>query len=216
MSISAIIPVYNNEETLPRVLGVLGQIASISEIIAVDDASRDNSNRILKQTRGIRVITHEKNRGKGAGIVTGWNAASNETILTVDADLSKLTPQHIEEIITQYRSGAWDMVVAARERTILWGWVSGERIYKKSTVLPYREIAKGVGNGIEQVINHAHRGKRVKIIRLHNVGHVLKYQRELPHTAARQYIKEGWQLVKTEYWLRFRTKLPLAATKQEN
>lgn len=203
MRYSAIIPVYNNEATLSKVVETLLAHPKIREVIAVDDGSGDSSSEILKHYPGITVITHNRNRGKGAGIVSGWKAAKEENILTVDADLVALSTDHLIHMIDVYESEALDMVVAARAAEYMpFSWLSGERIYRKSVVMPYASLAVKVGNGIEQVINYAHRGKRVKLIVSTGIGHVLKYQRASPHVAFWQYLKEGWQLAKTEVYLR--------------
>jgi glycosyltransferase involved in cell wall biosynthesis len=203
MRYSAVIPVYNNETTLAGVVETLLKIPQITQVIAVDDGSRDRSPWILKQYGNIDVITHAQNRGKGAGIATGWNAAREDAILTVDADLAKLAPGHIHDMTNLFEADGWDMVVAARCAGYMpFAWLSGERVYMKKTVMPYAEMVEHLGNGIEQVINHAHRNKRVKLIISEDIGHVLKYQREPPHVAMMQYLREGWQLAKTEVYLR--------------
>src|SRR3989304_4554082 len=163
LRLSAIVPVYNNQETLARVLAVLLHHPAIAEVVAVDDGSADASPRILAKTKGVRVVTHKINQGKGAGIVSGWKAARLNTLLTVDADLARLTAEHLDTLISEFLADSLDMVVGARENPYVFGWVSGERIYKKDNVMPYAELATGVGNGIEQVINFAHRGKRTKL-----------------------------------------------------
>ncbi len=205
MKISAIIPVYNNQTTIARVATVLRDHPDVSEVVAVNDGSKDKSGEMLRYIKGIRVVTHKKNRGKGAGMVSGWKAAKYDDLLTVDADMSRLTAAHITTIIREYETGKWDMVVAAHNPRTPFDWVSGQRMYKKSAVMPYAKTASGVGNGIEQVINFAHRDKRVTMVFTKDIGHILKYQRHTPHLAAWLYLKEGWQLAKTEYLLRFRS-----------
>ncbi len=202
MKITAIVPVYNNETTIDHVAKTLRDHPKIAEVIVVNDASADASGEILKSISGIRVITHKKNKGKGATISRGWQVAHYETLLTVDADMSRLSCAHIDDMIAMYETGGWDMVIAYHDPSTVFDWLSGQRIYKKSKVMPYAKLAVGVGNGIEQVINYAHRDKRVTMVYTNNIGHILKYHRHPPHTAAFLYIKESWQLAKTEYLLR--------------
>ncbi len=99
------------------------------------------------------------------------------------------------------------MVIAAIETVDsfwgrLMGRVSGERIFRKSVILPYLGLARPAGNGIEQVINFAHRGKRIKTIVSKNIGHVLKFQRDNPIEWICAYTKEVGQLIRTELVLR--------------
>lgn len=198
MDITAIIPVYNNEETLENLLSMLVSYPHFSEIIAVNDGSSDRSLEILNKFTQIRIINHQENQGKGAAIVSGWNAARFETIFTIDADLKTYTHDYLNQLLNKQAESGCDMVIAARDRIIPFGWVSGERLYKKQNVVFIKDIARKSGNGIEQVINHAHDHKHVEIIIMKNTGHVLKYQRHLPHKAAWFYLKEGWQLLNTE------------------
>ncbi len=86
--ISIILPMYNEEHTIGKVLGNLPRGNSI-EIIVVDDHSKDNSlkeiERINKNNE-IKVIKHNKNRGYGAAIVTGINNARGDILVTMDSD----------------------------------------------------------------------------------------------------------------------------------
>lgn len=201
MRISVIIPVYNNAETLDVLLPAVATFPGFHEIITIDDGSRDASAAIIRKYSRVRLFTHPQNRGKGAAIVRGWQEATGDVIFSIDADLLTYTHQHMSELVGGFMADNCDMIVAARGNIFPFGWVSGERIYYKFNVMPYTALAAGVGNGIEQVINYAHRGKNIKIIIANNTGHVLKYQRHSPHQAAMFYAREGWQLLKTEHQL---------------
>jgi dolichyl-phosphate beta-glucosyltransferase len=97
-SISIIIPAYNEEKRLPatlkRILDYLGQSQwDFSEVVVVDDGSRDNTAEIARQA-GVRVLPNPGNRGKGYTVRHGMLEAQGEWALFSDADLS--TP--IEEL----------------------------------------------------------------------------------------------------------------------
>lgn len=99
MDLSIVIPAYNEALRLPKTLELIRAFLTkqpySSEIIVVDDGSSDNTAAMVKQIdAGIRVIHHQKNRGKGAAVRTGMLAAQGEWRLLTDADLS--TP--IEEL----------------------------------------------------------------------------------------------------------------------
>ncbi len=202
MRISAIIPTFNNGRTIQHVLQTVQKIQGISEIIVVDDGSRDQTSTILRSSKGIVRITHKKNLGKGAALVSGWNRARNDIILGVDADLRGLTKSHIQNLLLEYKTGHWDTVIAARESPSIFDWLSGERIYKKSALLPFKELVNSSGNGVEQIINFAHRNKRTKIIYSKHIRHVQRYQRGGMLRAIPLYVQEGWQLARTEFLLR--------------
>ncbi|KKU88219.1 MAG: Glycosyl transferase family 2 [Candidatus Gottesmanbacteria bacterium GW2011_GWA2_47_9] len=203
MKISVIIPVYNNARTVGRVIAAAKAHPSVAEVIVVCDASQDGSEKVLEKLSGIRLIKHAKRQGKGGAVVAGWKAAKHDVILGLDADLAGVTPDHIDQLIRMFETGKWDMVIEAGTRLNPFAWVGGTRIYRKHVVFPYRSLAIAVGYGIEQVINYAHKEKRVHMIYLPDMGHERKYYRHAPHRAAWLYAKEGWELVRTEYRLGF-------------
>lgn len=90
--LSIIIPVYNEEKTISKVVEKakekkIGNIAK--EIIIVDDFSTDSTKKILKKIRSssIKIFYHKKNMGKGAAIRTGLKNSTGGIILIQDADL---------------------------------------------------------------------------------------------------------------------------------
>jgi glycosyltransferase involved in cell wall biosynthesis len=93
-SISAVLPAYNEQEVIGRTVEavdvVLSSLADDYEIIVVDDGSRDATAQRLAelQTRfpRLRVETHERNRGYGAALASGFSAASKELIFLTDGD----------------------------------------------------------------------------------------------------------------------------------
>jgi dolichyl-phosphate beta-glucosyltransferase len=98
--ISVVIPAYNEAErlgsTLERTVDYLSRRGMAYELLVVDDGSRDRTVQIAEEHagRGVRVIRHERNRGKGAAIKTGLLASRGAEVLLSDADAS--TP--IEEL----------------------------------------------------------------------------------------------------------------------
>ena len=94
-ALSIIIPVFNEEECLPKSLDAifkrLGNDPDFLEVVFVDDGSQDQTAEIAaefaaKDSR-IRLVRHERNRGLGAAIRTGLAAAEGELVLYTDADL---------------------------------------------------------------------------------------------------------------------------------
>lgn len=94
--ISVVMPAYNEARRLPETLAQLNSFASsdgrISELIIVDDGSRDDTAAVVNAARGgslpIRLITYRSNAGKGYAVRRGVMTASGDTILITDADLS--------------------------------------------------------------------------------------------------------------------------------
>ncbi len=87
MKLSILIPVYNEESTIEKVIENVKKLPIDKEIIVIDDCSKDKTYEILKKIEGIKVLHHEKNMGKGAAIKTGLNATTGEYAVIQDADL---------------------------------------------------------------------------------------------------------------------------------
>ena len=86
--ISIILPMYNEEHTIGKVLGNLPK-GELIEIIVVDDHSTDNSLEEINKVNGkneIHVIKHKENKGYGAAIVTGISNARGRVLVTMDSD----------------------------------------------------------------------------------------------------------------------------------
>ena len=95
--ITAIIPAYNEERTLGRVLSVVTQVEQIHQIIVVDDGSTDDTAAVAQtwQAQDNRVILQQMrcNGGKGGAMFAGARMAQNDLLLFLDADLLGLRPQ---------------------------------------------------------------------------------------------------------------------------
>jgi glycosyltransferase involved in cell wall biosynthesis len=91
LKLSVLVPVYNEERTLKTIIGRIRAVPLPMEIICIDDCSTDSSREILAELEANgavdRVILQPVNRGKGAAIRTGIQAASGDVIVVQDADL---------------------------------------------------------------------------------------------------------------------------------
>ncbi len=93
MKLSIIIPLFNEEKTIDKILKKVSKIRLSKgikkEIIVIDDGSNDNSKVKIQnlKLKGIKKIFHERNLGKGAAIRTGIKQATGEMIIIQDADL---------------------------------------------------------------------------------------------------------------------------------
>ena len=120
-SISAVLPAYNEEANLEcAVRGlarVLDQVSSQSEIIVVDDGSRDGTSSLLSElgqyVPGLRVVTHAVNRGYGAAVRSGFAAARLEWVFLMDAD-NQFDPDQIRLLIE--KSERADIVAGFRRK----------------------------------------------------------------------------------------------------
>ncbi|MBS3085527.1 glycosyltransferase family 2 protein [Candidatus Pacearchaeota archaeon] len=105
MELSIIMPVYNEERTLEKIVSRV-QKAKISkvkkEIVIVNDASKDNTEKVIKQLKkrykNIKSFSHAKNKGKGAAIQTALKHISGGIIVIQDGD-TEYNPEDFKRLI---------------------------------------------------------------------------------------------------------------------
>ena len=120
MTISVVLPVYNEARVLPELLrrvgGALAACAADYEIIFVDDGSRDQSPRMLDQLaaadRRVRVIHLSRNFGHQAAVQAGLVHSRGDAVVLMDSDLQD-APEAIGQFIAKWRAG-YDVVYAIR------------------------------------------------------------------------------------------------------
>lgn len=116
-AISVIMPCFNEAAAIEKNAGemerYLKTLGRPYQLILVDDGSTDSTPRILDSMRSstITVAHHYRNRGRGAALRTGFDAATGSYVFTFDADLS-YSPDHIKSMLAELERGA-DVVLAA-------------------------------------------------------------------------------------------------------
>jgi len=133
-TLSLIIPCYNEartiEECIDRVLDISNEQDFSLEIIVVDDASTDGSWQILEKLatehNGIKIFKHEKNRGKGAALRTGFTYATGDFVGIQDAD-TEYNPRDYLTMLEPLVDGRADVVYGSRylrpdTRRVLYYW----------------------------------------------------------------------------------------------
>lgn len=117
MDISLVIPLLNEEESLPELSAWIEKVMTENnysyEIIFVDDGSTDNSWEVIEQLRlknpQIKGIKFQRNYGKSAGLNEGFRAAQGAVIITMDADLQD-SPDEIPELRRMIVEDGFDLV----------------------------------------------------------------------------------------------------------
>ena len=182
ISISIIVPVYNEENNLSplysELTDVLHKLDIAYEIIFVDDGSTDNSFNILSTihaaNKAIKVIQFRRNFGQTAAFAAGFDAAQGDLILTLDAD-GQNDPNDIPKLLKSMQEGDYDFVT---------GW----RINRKESLLR-RLISKSANFVISRstkVVIHD-RGCSLKLFKREIVKNIRLYgqlHRFLPELAS--------------------------------
>ncbi len=107
-----VIPAYNEEIGISKILNDLKFVSENYEIIVADDGSTDKTYETAKGF-GVKIIRHRYKKGYGAAIKTGIRKASAEIIVTIDAD-AQHNVEDIARFITEMKDNNYDMVVGSR------------------------------------------------------------------------------------------------------
>ena len=143
--LSVVVPVYNEEDVFEefyrRLSSVLQSIPMQSEIIVVNDGSRDGTLAILKrlysQDSRIAVVDLSRNFGKEIALTAGLHRASGDAVVVIDADLQD-PPELIPALIGEWQNG-FDVVYAQRLMR------QGEGFIKKTTAHLFYRLMQHVG-----------------------------------------------------------------------
>lgn len=117
MNISLVIPLYNEEESLPELVSWIGKVMHVNgfeyEIILVDDGSNDASWQVIEglsaNNPAIRAIKFRRNYGKSAALNVGFSQARGNVVITMDADLQD-SPEEIPGLYRMITEEGYDLV----------------------------------------------------------------------------------------------------------
>jgi len=146
--ISFVIPVYNEEENLPKLISEIEAVApdlcANYEILLVDDGSSDGSLAVIQQyaeeNKRIRCLSLVRNSGQSAALSAGFQAAGGDVIITMDADLQN-NPADLRKMIKLYgeydmvngwrfaRQDTWSKRVASKIGNAFRNWLTKETIH---------------------------------------------------------------------------------------
>lgn len=123
MELSIVIPLLNEEESLPEltawIVQVVKELDVNFEIIFVDDGSRDNSWKVIQnlalENNSIKAIRFRRNFGKSAALNEGFKLASGKVVITMDADLQD-SPDEIPELYEMIANKGFDLVSGWKKR----------------------------------------------------------------------------------------------------
>ncbi len=116
LSLSVVMPVYNEKETVKEMVEKVLSVGIVRQLIIIDDGSIDGTRDILKSFKPdprVKIMFHERNQGKGAALSTGFKAATQDVVVIQDADL-EYDPEEFKEMIAPIQKGKADVVYGSR------------------------------------------------------------------------------------------------------
>ena len=158
-SLAIVVPCYNEEEMLPKTLGILlalresliakQKITSASKIYLVDDGSKDATWRLLAEAAehntALVAIKLSRNKGHQNALYAGLCTTTEDITVSIDADLQD-DPQNIEAMVDEYLKGS-DIVYGVRSAR------TTDTFFKRFTAEGYYHLMKKMG--VDLVFNHA-------------------------------------------------------------
>ena len=116
MKLSIVIPAYNEAGTILEVIGRVRAAPYDTQIVVVDDASTDSTREQLASLdgqEGIEIVSHDRNRGKGAALRTGFARVTGNIVIVQDADL-EYDPRDYPKLLEPLLDGRADVVYGSR------------------------------------------------------------------------------------------------------
>lgn len=196
LSVSVIIAAYNEERTLASIIEIVRSWGKASEIIVVDDGSKDKTAQSVRHfVPGIKLIIHKKNLGKAAAIADGILQSTGEVLVLLDADTVGLTHKDLDIMATPVISGKRDMVLGLARfwsagKFQPFNKLTGQRVLLRRYLGPNMSEMRGLGYGLELYLNKLFKKRRVSSVRLPHVFILGKFEKLSKQGALMSYVKE--------------------------
>jgi glycosyltransferase involved in cell wall biosynthesis len=168
--VTLIVPAHNEAATIEGVLRRLHQLPWDLEVVVVDDGSTDDTAAIVERARGelteLRLLRHERNRGKGAAVRTGIEASTGDIVVVQDADL-EYDPADLPRLLEPLLTERADVVFGTRlrggepQRAHLFWHYAGNRFLSLLTNVLYNTTISDMEVGYK-----AFRGDLIRSLRL--------------------------------------------------
>ena len=180
--VAAIVPAYNEQETLADVITVLKATRMVDEILVVSDGSTDETVHVSRSLR-TKTIHLRRNYGKAMAMAIGVSHTEAPVVLFVDGDILNLSEYLLGQLIEPVVSGSAEMAIGIRHRGWLLNWIHAHTGPHLSGIRCLRrEIFEAVpeeylqGYTVETALNWAGRqlGMRITTTVLCNLRHMIK------------------------------------------
>ncbi len=143
-TLSLVLPVFNEEETIPelgrRLDTFLAELGETAEVVFINDGSQDKSLTLLKElaaTRpNFRIASFSRNFGHQLAITAGVDLAEGEAVVVMDADLQD-PPEVVRDMVLKWREG-FDVVYGVRQQR------EGETIFKRFTAAVFYRLLRAI------------------------------------------------------------------------
>jgi len=144
--LSVVMPVYNERATIEEIVGRVKAVPIRTELIVVDDGSKDGTRDLLTKLREqyeFKLIFQEKNGGKGEALRRGFKEVTGDLVVIQDADL-EYSPEEFPELIELICQGRADVVYGSRfigrHRVFMFSHYLGNRLLTLITNVLYNTM----------------------------------------------------------------------------
>lgn len=204
MTVTAIIPAYNEELTLGEVVRVVRESGLVDRVVVISDGSTDRTAHFARLA-GAECVELEQNVGKGGALKTGVDQADADIFLFLDADLIGLTADHIRRLLLPVLEEEADMALGVlrhgRPATdlaqVVAPYLSGQRAVRRSVLQDVSglEMARF---GVEVALTRHIKEQRI-VVREVILDHVTHRTKEEKFGLLRGFMarmKMYWEIVK--------------------
>jgi len=195
-TVSAVIPVFNEEKTVAKIIEAFLGSDLVSEVVVVNDGSKDKSLAVLESFgEKIKLINLKRNHGKGFTLAVGTKAARGEIVVFLDSDLVNFSPDHIRSLLDPILNQGAEVVLGVHAPKGRYRWnelyLTGQRVYGRHLILPHLKRMAKARSGVEVYLNGLHRKKKIRVVPLVGVIALAKEDKWNASLALKQYLVMG-------------------------